>query len=138
MGRHDSSQKTLRLSGFRVCARNDGKAVTQYEKNDMLYNVKTMKTLDEIREILKDNKDALKEQFGVSQLGLFGSFVRGEQNPESDLDILVDFDEPVGLFKFMDLNDQLEELTGMKVDLVTRGALKPYIGKRILSEVSYL
>ncbi len=104
----------------------------------MLYNVKTMKTLDEIREILKDNKDALKEQFGVSQLGLFGSFVRGEQNPESDLDILVDFDEPVGLFKFMDLNDQLEKLTGMKVDLVTRGALKPYIGKRILSEVSYL
>ncbi len=97
-----------------------------------------MKTLDEIREILKDNKDALKEQFGVSQLGLFGSYARGEQNPESDLDILVDFDEPVGLFEFMDLNDQLEKLTGMKVDLVTRGALKPYIGKRILSEVSYL
>ena len=94
-----------------------------------------MKTLDEIREILKDNRDALKEQFGVSQLGLFGSFLRDEQNPESDLDILVDFDEPVGLFKFMDLNDQLEKLIGMKVDLVTRGALKPHIGKRILSEV---
>ena len=104
----------------------------------MLLEQNTMKTLEEIREILKDNKDALKEQFGVSQLGLFGSFVRGEQNPESDLDILVDFEEPVDLFEFMDLNDQLEKLTGMKVDLVTRGALKPYIGKRILSEVSYL
>ncbi len=104
----------------------------------MLLEQNTMKTLEEIREILKDNKDALKEQFGVSQLGLFGSFARGEQNPESDLDILVDFDEPVDLFEFMDLNDQLEKLTGMKVDLVTRGALKPYIGKRILSEVSYL
>ncbi len=127
-----------KTSGFRVCARNDGKAVTQGEKNDMLYKEKTMKTLDEIKEILKDNKDALREQFGVSQLGLFGSYARGEQNPESDLDILVDFDEPVGLFEFMDLNDQLEKLTGMKVDLVTRGALKPYIGKRILSEVSYL
>ena len=125
-------------SGFRVCARNFGKAVTHDEKNDMLYKEKAMKTLDEIREILKDNKDALKEQFGVSQLGLFGSYLRGEQNPESDLDILVDFDEPVGLFELMDLNDQLEKLIGMKVDLVTRGALKPYIGKRILSEVSYL
>ncbi len=104
----------------------------------MLIQVTDMKTLSEIREILKDNKDALNEQFGVSQIGLFGSYARGEQNPESDLDILVDFDEPVGLFKFMDLNDQLEKLTGMKVDLVTRGALKPYIGKRILSEVSYL
>ncbi|MCK4910714.1 MAG: nucleotidyltransferase family protein [Thermodesulfovibrionales bacterium] len=97
-----------------------------------------MKTLNEIREILKGNKPALKEQFGVSQLGLFGSYARGEQDPKSDLDVLVDFDEPVDLFQFMDLNDQLEKLTGMKVDLVTRGALKPHIGKRILSEVSYL
>ena len=97
-----------------------------------------MKTLTEIKEILRGNKITLKEQFGVSQLGVFGSYARGEQNSKSDLDLLVDFDEPIGLFKFMDLNDQLEELIGMKVDLVTRGALKPYIGKQILSEVSYL
>ena len=110
----------------------------QQWKNDKLYKEKAMKTLNEIREILKCNKSALKEQFGVSQIGLFGSYVRDEQNPKSDLDVLVDFDEPVGLFKFMDLNDQLEKLIGMKVDLVTRGALKPRIGKCILSEVVYL
>ena len=101
-------------------------------------HVRSMKTPDEIRGILSRNSEALRERFAVRRLGLFGSFARGEQSDASDLDVLVEFDSPVDFFKFIELSEHLEALTGMKVDLVTQGALKPHIGRRILSEVSYL
>lgn len=68
-------------------------------------------------------------------MGIFGSYVRGEQDSESDLDILVEFDEAPGLFEYIRLEDYLSEILGIKVDLVMKSALKPAIGKRILEEV---
>ncbi|MEK7992492.1 MAG: nucleotidyltransferase domain-containing protein, partial [Planctomycetota bacterium] len=65
----------------------------------------------------------------------FGSYVRNEQAEDSDLDVLVDFAAPIGLFEFIDLEEELSELLCARVDLVSRNALKPYIGRRILSEV---
>ena len=64
--------------------------------------------------------------------------MRGEEKKRSDVDILVEFKEPVGLFKFMNLEEHLEKLLGTKVDLVSKKALKPRIGKYILKEVVYI
>ena len=93
------------------------------------------KKIDQIIMKLRENKHVLKEKYKVKTLGVFGSYVRGEQKEGSDLDILVEFQEPVGLFKFMELEEFLGKNTGVKVDLVSRKALKPRIGKYILEEV---
>ena len=71
----------------------------------------------------------------MKTIGVFGSYVRGEQKRQSDVDVLVEFEEPVGLFEFMDLEMYLTDLLGVKVDLVSKKALKPHIGERILKEV---
>jgi len=93
------------------------------------------KKIDRIIMKLRENKPVLEEKYKVKTLGVFGSYVRGEQQEGSDLDILVEFQEPVGLFKFMELEEFLGKNTGVKVDLVSRKALKPRIGKYILEEV---
>ncbi|MEM1586630.1 MAG: nucleotidyltransferase family protein [Candidatus Bathyarchaeia archaeon] len=97
-----------------------------------------MRSLEEIKKVLAEHKGELRERFKVKEIGIFGSFVRGEQGKKSDIDILVEFEEPPSLFEFMDLEDYLSKLLGLKVDLVTREALKPRIGERILREVVYL
>lgn len=77
----------------------------------------------------------LKEKYHVSYLGIFGSYIRGEQKSESDLDILVEFSKTPTIFKFVNLENYLSDTLGVKVDLVMKEALKPNIGKHILSEV---
>lgn len=94
--------------------------------------------LREKKEILSRHKRELRRRFKVREIGIFGSIVRGEQRRGSDVDILVEFEEPVGLFKFMDLEEHLSDLLGAKVDLVSKKALKPTIGKYILKEVVYV
>lgn len=97
-----------------------------------------MNKLNEIKGILSQHRDELQHKFKVRKIGIFGSFVRKEQRKGSDTDILVEFAEPVSLFDFMDLERYLEKLIHNKVDLVSKKALKPYIGKHILSEVIYV
>jgi len=97
-----------------------------------------MKTLEEIRNILAEHKEELKQKYKVKEIGIFGSFVRGEPRKRSDIDILVEFEEPIGLFEFIDLEEHLGKLLDSKVDLVSKGALKPRIGEYILKEVVYL
>ena len=94
-----------------------------------------MTDVDEIKRALLRHKAELRRRFKVKTIGVFGSYVRGEQKRGSDVDILVEFGEPVGLFEFMDLEDCLSELLGVKVDLVSKKALKPHIGEHILQEV---
>lgn len=97
-----------------------------------------METLGKIKTLIKGHKQELKREFNLKQIGVFGSCVRNEQNKKSDIDILVEFKEPIGLFKFMDLEEYLKNLLGRKIDLVSKKALKPYIGKHILREVIYI
>jgi len=97
-----------------------------------------MKRIDEIKEALKKHKGELRERFRVKEIGVFGSYVKGEQKKASDIDILVEFEEPIGLFQFMDLEENLSTLLGTKVDLVSKKALKPRIGEHILKEVIYI
>lgn len=98
-----------------------------------------MKPLYELKEIIREHKPELSDEFGVAEIGIFGSVVRGEAREDSDVDVLVEFNRPIGLIKFMSLEYYLEQLFGgVKVDLVTRKALKPYIGSVILQEVQYV
>ncbi len=76
-----------------------------------------------------------KQRYGVKSIGIFGSFVRGEARKTSDVDILVEFERPISLFKFLELEEYLANLIGRKVDLVSKKALKPHIGRHILKEV---
>ena len=92
----------------------------------------------EIIEIIRNSKPELQTRFGVQRIGLFGSHARGEQRPESDIDILVSFSREIDLFDFVDLRDYLANRLHDKVDLVMDTALKPSIGKRILTEVEYV
>jgi predicted nucleotidyltransferase len=94
-----------------------------------------MKSLEEIKEKIQERRDNLRKQFGVTEIGLFGSYVRAEQSESSDVDILVELEKPIGFFKFLELEEYLEELIGLKVDLVTKKALKPAIGRYILDEL---
>ena len=77
----------------------------------------------------------LRREYSVFSLGLFGSYVRGEQRKGSDLDVLVEFSKVPGMLRFLDLERDLSHLLGVSVDLVQKQALKPSIGKRILKEV---
>lgn len=98
------------------------------------------KSVDEIKRLLKKHESELKEKYGVKKIGVFGSYVRGEQKKDSDIDILVEFypHAEMDLIKFVELEEYLSDLLGVKVDLVMKSALKPRIGKRILKEVVYI
>ncbi len=95
-----------------------------------------MRRQKEIKEILRRYKPLLRERFKVKEIGVFGSYVRGEQSEESDVDIIVEFYAPIG-WEFIDLKEFLEEILGKKVDLVTVKALKPQLRDKILKEVAF-
>jgi hypothetical protein len=93
----------------------------------------------QVRQKLAANDASFKERFHVMELGIFGSLVKGRQRRGSDVDILVTFDKGhKDFFNYMRLKSCLEELTGMKVDLVMKDALKPRLRERILNEVEYV
>ena len=98
------------------------------------------KTLDRIMRVLKMHENELRERYGVKRIGIFGSYVRGEERRGSDLDILVEFhpDAEIDLIKFVELEEYLSELLGIKVDLVMKSSLKPRIRRRVLQEVIYV
>ena len=94
-----------------------------------------MKKIDKIKQILEGKKQYLRDKYKIKEIGIFGSYVRGEQKKKSDLDILVEFEEVPGLFTFMEIENYLSDIFKIKVDLVMKDALKPVIGKQILREV---
>ncbi len=87
-------------------------------------------------DILNSHRQELKE-LGVKSIAVFGSAVRGEARPESDIDVLVEFETPVGILAFLRLQHRLEELLGRRVDLVTPAALKRQLRDQILKEAVY-
>jgi len=88
--------------------------------------------------ILRQKNAELKQQFGVKSLLLFGSVARNESTPASDVDLLVEFNRPVGYFGLFALQDYLETLLGCPVDLGTPESLKPYIKERIMGEIIHV
>jgi predicted nucleotidyltransferase len=97
----------------------------------------TIKTKQDVLKVLHQNRDRLKAM-GVGKIGLFGSFLRGEQNPDSDIDLLVEFEAGQKTFDaFMDLAFLLEEIFQRRIELLTVESLSPYLGPHILKEVEY-
>jgi predicted nucleotidyltransferase len=96
-----------------------------------------MKTLTEIKQILQVQKPYLAEKYGVVEIGVFGSYVRGEQRPNSDVDILIELTDPpyISLIGLVNLENYLSDLLGVKVDVAVKKNLKRRIGQRILQEV---
>lgn len=97
-----------------------------------------MRTLDTISKILKNNKPHLHEAYKVKEIGVFGSYAHRRQKESSDVDILVEFDESPDLLTFLAIEMQLEKLLKLRVDLVTKQALRPELRDRILNDVVYV
>jgi predicted nucleotidyltransferase len=97
-----------------------------------------MKTLDEIIGTLRRMQPDLRRRYGIQEMGVFGSYVRGQQTEDSDLDILVGLGEGIGLMELAGLQQDLSDALGVKVDLTMKEPLKRSIGRRILSEAVML
>jgi len=93
-----------------------------------------MKSLKEIKEILSAYKKDLEEKYAIKEIKIFGSYVKNEQEKSSDVDILVDFYEVPDLFKFIEIEEYLENLLGIKVDLVRKPVLRVELRDEILKE----
>lgn len=89
---------------------------------------------DEALRILREHRDELRRMYGVKALSMFGSLARNEATATSDVDLLVEFDRPVGLFGLFKLQDHLEKLLGCPVDVGTPDSLKPRIRSQVLAE----
>jgi uncharacterized protein len=100
-----------------------------------------MLTKERIVEILQEHSEFLASEFGVHRIGLFGSYAKGRPNEQSDVDIVVEFDRPIGL-RFMELVDYLENLLGRKVDILTpagvQGIRRKAIAKSITGSIVYV
>src|SRR3989338_2039382 len=99
------------------------------------------KELDIIKEKIAQNKEYLRETYGVEEIGVFGSFAYGNQTIKSDIDIIVDLNYnrvPLGLLKYFDLRDFLEKNLGRKVDLVTEKSIRPAFRKYIMPTIQYI
>jgi predicted nucleotidyltransferase len=98
-----------------------------------------MKTLSEIKEILKKHKKILKDKYKVKSIAIFGSYARNEQKETSDIDILIDYYEPISLLKLIELENYLSDLLGVKVDLITKNSIhNPYVKKSIEEDLIYI
>ncbi|NOY99114.1 MAG: nucleotidyltransferase family protein [Chloroflexi bacterium] len=95
---------------------------------------KTAKTFDDFLNQLKEMLPALSKQYHVRSLEIFGSFLHGDEHENSDLDLLITFEQVPSLFRFVELENHLSDELGIKVDLVMKDSLKPAIAKYILQE----
>lgn len=103
----------------------------------MGYNPDMVRSLAEMKARLKAKKAYLYDRYGVIEVGVFGSYVRGEQRPDSDIDILIDLTDPpqIDLFDLVELEHYLSDLLEKKADVVLKRNLRKRIGQRILQEV---
>jgi len=99
-----------------------------------------VRNIDEVKAILKEHKDEVVQKYRVSEIGIFGSFVRGEQKRGSDIDILVEFTPRniPGLLRLIEMEIYLEKLLRKKVDVVIKSGIRPELKKGILKEVIYI
>lgn len=93
-----------------------------------------MKTLDDIKRIISEHKGELKDKYNVKEISIFGSYIRGEQNKGSDLDILVEFSKPVSLLHIVSLENYLSDILGIKVDVVPKKNIRKELMEFILKE----
>jgi len=96
-----------------------------------------MKNMEEMKLIINRHRTEIEEKYNVKSIAIFGSYTRNEQSEKSDIDIVVEFKRPVGLL-FIHLADYLEEILGVKVDLLTPEAIKPNRLKSVMEDLIYV
>jgi hypothetical protein len=97
-----------------------------------------VRSIDEAVAVLREHRAEVVRKYRVREVGIFGSFVRGEQKDRSDIDILVSFSGIPDVFDYLELEDYLKRLLHRKVDLVRKEAIRPELKKRILGEAIYV
>jgi predicted nucleotidyltransferase len=97
-----------------------------------------MATLNAIKKIINERRQELKDKYKITEIGIFGSYVRGEQKKKSDVDILVVFGEPISLLDLVGAENYISDLIRTKVDLVPKEDVRPELKERILNEVVYI
>lgn len=97
-----------------------------------------MRDISGIRDQLRDMRDELREQYNVRSIGIFGSYSRSHQTEQSDLDLVVEFDRPIGMMAFVHLKNLISDRLNIRVDLVTPDGLHPLIRDQVLHEVMYV
>ncbi len=97
-----------------------------------------MANLEKIKRIINKHRQELREKYKITEIGIFGSYVRGEQKKRSDIDILVEFEEPVSLLDLVGAENYISDLIRKKVDLVPKKDVRPELKERILNEVVYI
>lgn len=117
---------------FHKCFSHNQKIVIFKQKQ-----IHLMKKLSEIKSLLQVYQPVLKEKYHIKRLGIFGSFARDEADDNSDVDILVEFEKPIGL-DFVLLGDELEDILGVRVDIVTPNSLKPKMFGYIKQDLIYV
>ena len=100
--------------------------------------MRTLKTKEDILRILGKELPFLNERYGVGKIGLFGLYSRDEQNAGSDIHIHVQFERPIGFFRFIAVEEYLKDKFGARVEIVTEDALKPVTKPRVMKEVVYV
>jgi len=93
-----------------------------------------MKTLDEIKILIRKHRDVLSEKYGIAVVGIFGSYVRGEQKEESDLDLLAEILRPISLLELVGAEIYLSENLGVKVDLIPKRGVREELREVIIQE----
>ncbi len=95
--------------------------------------------IEEIKGKISEYKEVIKEKYKIKEIGIFGSYARGEENKSSDIDIYIEFEEPIG-WEFVDLKEELENLLGRRVDILTKDALirKPILWESIKKDIVYV
>lgn len=96
--------------------------------NDKIYSI------NEIKEKINENENYFRNEYNVSKFLLFGSYAKGKQTSQSDIDLLVDFESVIDMFKFLELQEYLQKIFNKKVDLGTKNGLKKFVKQKILSE----
>ena len=97
-----------------------------------------MKKIDKIKKLLAEHRDELRREHKIIEIGIFGSYIRGEQKRKSDIDILVKFKEPVSLLDLVGAENYLSDLLKIKVDLIPKEDLRPELKDIILKETVYV
>lgn len=100
----------------------------------MLEEIESIMRRNDAVQILQEQSQALMDSYPISALFLFGSVARDEAREDSDVDILVEFSQPIGLFQLIALKEDLETLLGRRVDIGTQRSLKPQVKGRVLQE----
>jgi hypothetical protein len=95
-------------------------------------------SLETLQTLLKQQEDVFRQRYRITEVGIFGSYARGEQTATSDVDVLVDYEQAPPLSKLVELREYLSDLVGVPVDVVTKRGLKPRIREKVLAEVVYV